>query len=85
MPANLLPPRIFAQEMEEAFSRVAAATSTGDIVLTMAVHGKEWIEQHKMGGVIGVAQGSAQSPFFVEINYVVGSTMFLFDVYIKNL
>lgn len=70
MPANLFYPETFAHEIEEALGE-AMKSSAGDASLNIEVHDKSWIEQQGMGGVLGVAKGSAQSPYFVEINYLV--------------
>lgn len=70
MPANLFPPELFAHEIGEAFSE-ALKSSAGDVSLTLAIHDKTWIEQQGMGGVLGVARGSARPPYFVEINFMV--------------
>ena len=76
MPANLFPPEVFAREIEaavhNAFSSEFSLASPAPSV-TVEVHDKTWLEQQNMGGVLGVAQGSRQPPFFVEINYVVSA------------
>ncbi|KAL5103068.1 Cytosol aminopeptidase [Taenia crassiceps] len=69
MPANLFPPEIFAHEIEEAFSETLKS-SAGDASLAVEIHDKTWIEQQGMGGVLGVARGSARPPYFVEINFM---------------
>ncbi|KAM7533473.1 hypothetical protein Aperf_G00000122990 [Anoplocephala perfoliata] len=69
MPANLFGPETFAHAIEEALGE-AMKSSAGDASLNIEVHDKSWIEQQGMGGVLGVAKGSAQSPYFVEVNYL---------------
>ncbi len=75
MPGNLFPPQTFAREIEESFSRIPS--TGGDTSLSVIVHDKEWIERQGMGGVLGVAQGSHQAPYFVEINYVVSDPFWI--------
>lgn len=61
MPANLLSPSSFAKLAEEklsAFSNVK-----------LQIHDFEWAKSKGMGGVIAVAQGSAQPLRFLEITY----------------
>lgn len=70
MPANLCPPEVFAHEIEEAFSETLKSLAS-DASLTLEIHDKTWIEQQGMGGVLGVAMGSARPPYFVEINFTV--------------
>ncbi|VDM31165.1 unnamed protein product [Hydatigera taeniaeformis] len=69
MPANLFPPEVFAHKIEESLSD-ALKSSAGKATLTLEVHDKAWIEQQSMGGVLGVAKGSARLPYFVEINFM---------------
>ena len=79
MPANLFPPETFANEIEHAVSEAVKASSGVDAnAITVKIHDKKWIEEQSMGGVLGVAKGSAQSPYFVEITYVVRCFIFAY-------
>ncbi|KAL5962195.1 Cytosol aminopeptidase [Taenia solium] len=74
MPANLCPPEVFAHEIEEAFSETLKSLSS-DASLTLEIHDKTWIVQQGMGGVLGVAMGSARPPYFVEINFTIAASL----------
>lgn len=60
MPANLMTPTIFAEEITKA----AAGTN-----VKVIVRDKEWAEKMKMGAFLSVSQGSEQPPKFLEIHY----------------
>lgn len=60
MPANLMTPTIFADEV----SKAVANTS-----IKLIVRDKDWIEKMKMGSFLSVNQGSDQPPKFLEIHY----------------
>ncbi|MBY0554300.1 leucyl aminopeptidase [bacterium] len=60
MPGNLMTPTILAEET------IAAAKGTG---LKVTAWDKKRIEKEKMGGLLGVAQGSAQEPRFIVMEY----------------
>jgi leucyl aminopeptidase len=59
-PANYLTPTDMAEHAE------AAASRTG---LVVEVHGPDWMREKGMGGVLGVAAGSAQEPRFIVLRY----------------
>ena len=59
-PGNLMTPSILAQEA------VAAAKGTG---IKATIWDKARIQKEKMGGLLGVAQGSAQDPRFIVLEY----------------
>ncbi|KAK3094914.1 hypothetical protein FSP39_007842 [Pinctada imbricata] len=61
MPSNLLTPTKFASIVSEKLSQFNNCKVT--------VHDKTWIESQKMGSFLSVAQGSAQPPVFLEIDY----------------
>ncbi|KAM3185039.1 hypothetical protein ACTXT7_007197 [Hymenolepis weldensis] len=69
MPANMFYPEIFAHAIEEAMGE-AIKSSAGDASVSVEVYDKKWIKQQGMGGILGVAKGSDQSPYFVEISYI---------------
>ena len=60
MPANLMTPTILAE------STMDAAKGTG---VKVTAWDKKRIEKEKMGGLLGVAQGSAQEPRFIVMEY----------------
>lgn len=60
MPGNLMTPTILANET------ILAAKGTG---LKVTAWDKKRIEKEKMGGLLGVAQGSAQEPRFIVMEY----------------
>lgn len=60
LPGNYLTPTILAEET------IAAAKGTG---LKVTAWDKKRIEKEKMGGLLGVAQGSAQEPRFIVMEY----------------
>ncbi len=60
MPGNLMTPTILADEA------MAAAKGSG---LKVTAWDKKRIEKEKMGGLLGVAQGSAQEPRFIVMEY----------------
>ncbi len=60
MPGNLMTPTILADET------VAAAKGTS---LKVTIWDKKRIEKEKMGGLLGVAAGSAQEPRFIIMEY----------------
>ncbi len=60
MPGNLMTPTILANEV------VAAAKGTS---LKVTVWDKKRIEKEKMGGLLGVAAGSAEEPRFIVMEY----------------
>lgn len=60
MPGNLMNPTILARETTQA------AKGTG---LKVTVWDKKRIEKEKMGGLLGVAQGSVQEPRFIIMEY----------------
>lgn len=60
MPGNLMTPTILAE------STMDAAKGTG---LKVTAWDKKRIEKEKMGGLLGVAQGSAQEPRFIVMEY----------------
>lgn len=60
MPGNLMTPTILAEDTMEA------ARGTG---LKVTAWDKKRIEKEKMGGLLGVAQGSAQEPRFIVMEY----------------
>jgi len=60
-PANLLTPEAFAQKVQGELSKFST--------ISTKIHDLEWIKQNKMGGVIGVSQGSKNEPKFLEIDY----------------
>lgn len=63
MPANLMTPTILGE------SAVAAAAGTG---LKVTVWDKKRIEKERMGGLLGVSQGSDQEPRFIIMEYYGG-------------
>eukprot|EP01119_Soliformovum_irregulare_P023915 TRINITY_DN8456_c0_g1_i1.p1 TRINITY_DN8456_c0_g1~~TRINITY_DN8456_c0_g1_i1.p1 ORF type:complete len:493 (+),score=73.77 TRINITY_DN8456_c0_g1_i1:32-1510(+) len=60
-PSNLMTPSIFAEKASQALS--------GASHVKVEVHDKDWIQSEKMGCLLGVSQGSAEPPRFVEIDY----------------
>jgi leucyl aminopeptidase len=60
LPGNLMNPTILADSV------VKAAAGTG---IKSEVWGKERIQKEKMGGLLGVAQGSDQEPRFIILRY----------------
>lgn len=60
MPGNLMTPTILAD------TTIKAAKGTG---LKVTAWDKKRIEKEKMGGLLGVAQGSAQEPRFIVMEY----------------
>ncbi len=60
LPGNLMTPTILADEA------IAAAKGTA---LKVTAWDKKRIEKEKMGGLLGVAQGSAQEPRFIVMEY----------------
>lgn len=58
-PANLMTPRIFAEEVTKRLSGRAEVVA----------HDKQWAESQKMGSFLSVTQGSNQPPVFLEITY----------------
>lgn len=60
MPGNLMTPTILAEEA------MNAARGTG---LKIQAWDRKRIEKEKMGGLLGVAQGSAQEPRFIVMEY----------------
>ncbi|XP_015786093.1 cytosol aminopeptidase isoform X2 [Tetranychus urticae] len=60
MPANLMTPTIFAEEVVKATEGTSVKVNVRD---------KAWIESMKMGSFLSVAQGSSQPPKFVELHY----------------
>ena len=72
MPPNLFPPEAFANAIQEAVNDATEASCKDvDSNVTVEIHDKNWLDEHNMGGILGVAKGSAQAPYLVEINYVV--------------
>jgi leucyl aminopeptidase len=69
-PANYLTPTDMAERAEEL------ASQTG---LTVEVHGPDWMRKKGMGGVLGVAAGSAQEPRFIVLRYNGGGKGITFD------
>ncbi|XP_076812223.1 cytosol aminopeptidase-like isoform X2 [Clavelina lepadiformis] len=63
-PANLMTPRIFAENVSETILNSNTAGS-----VSVKVHDKDWIEKQKMGAFLSVAKGSDEPPKFVEIHY----------------
>jgi len=59
-PSNYLTPAEMAARAE------AIAAETG---LECEVHGPDWLREKRMGGVLGVAQGSVQEPRFIVLRY----------------
>ncbi|XP_053206150.1 cytosol aminopeptidase-like [Panonychus citri] len=60
MPANLMTPTIFANEVTQA------ANGTG---INVIVRDEKWAQEMKMGSFLSVAQGSSQPPKFIEFHY----------------
>jgi len=60
LPGNQLPPRKLAEEAV----RVGAGTK-----LKVAVFDEKWLRERKMGGILGVAQGSAEPPRLIVIEH----------------
>lgn len=60
MPGNLMTPTILAESAMDAAKGTALKVSAWD---------KKRIEKEKMGGLLGVAQGSAQEPRFIVMQY----------------
>lgn len=60
MPGNLMTPTILADEA------IAAAKGTG---LKVTAWDKKRIEKERMGGLLGVARGSAEEPRFIVMEY----------------
>ncbi len=60
MPGNLMTPTILANEAIKAAQGTALKVSAWD---------KKRIEKEKMGGLLGVAQGSSQEPRFIVLEY----------------
>ncbi|CAK8688572.1 unnamed protein product [Clavelina lepadiformis] len=63
-PANLMTPRIFAENVSET---ILNSNTMGSV--SVKVQDKEWIEKQKMGAFLSVAKGSDEPPKFVEIHY----------------
>lgn len=61
MPANLMTPTIFSQNVQELFKDLPN--------VKVLVHDQQWAEGKKMGSFLSVAKGSAEPPKFVEIHY----------------
>jgi leucyl aminopeptidase len=51
----------------EGFAQAASLLGKGDLKVT--VHGKEWIEQQKMGLLLAVSRGSRHAPRFVIMEW----------------
>ncbi len=64
LPGNLMTPTILAEETIEAAKGTALKVTAWD---------KKRIEKEKMGGLLGVAQGSAQEPRFIVMEYFGGA------------
>jgi hypothetical protein len=60
MPANLMTPTVVGQEAKKELEPIG---------VTVNAHGQEWIENEKMGCLLGVAKGSGQPPVFLEMIY----------------
>ncbi|KAJ2175828.1 hypothetical protein GGF45_003777, partial [Coemansia sp. RSA 551] len=60
-PANFLTPIAFAERVQQELG--------GLDNVQVHVHGPEWAEQQRMGGLVMVAKGSSQPLRFVEIEY----------------
>ncbi|XP_074601186.1 cytosol aminopeptidase-like [Brevipalpus obovatus] len=60
MPANLMTPTIFTDEV----TKLAANTS-----VKVTVRDKEWMKQMKMGSFLSVTHGSDEPPKFLEMHY----------------
>ncbi|XP_074601189.1 cytosol aminopeptidase-like [Brevipalpus obovatus] len=60
MPANLMTPTIFTDEVTKF------AANTG---VKVTVRDKEWMEQMKMGSFLSVTHGSDEPPKFLEMHY----------------
>lgn len=60
MPGNLMTPTILAE---------SAMTAAKGLGLKVTAWDKKRIEKEKMGGLLGVAQGSAQEPRFIVMEY----------------
>ncbi|KAJ2483791.1 hypothetical protein IWW56_000168 [Coemansia sp. RSA 2131] len=65
-PANFLTPTAFAERVQQELG--------GLDNVQVHVHGPEWAEQQRMGGLVMVAKGSSQPLRFVEIEYRGAST-----------
>ncbi len=60
MPGNMATPRHLADTARKIGKRHG---------LRCKIHGKKDLERMKMGGILGVNQGSAQPPFLIELDY----------------
>jgi leucyl aminopeptidase len=59
-PPNVLTPEAFAEQ---------ARGMAGDVGLGCEIYGPDWMREHKMGALLGVAQGSALEPRLIVLRY----------------
>lgn len=60
MPANLMTPTIFAENIKEKCVPLGVGVDA---------HNREWAAQQGMGSYLSVARGSAEPPIFLELTY----------------
>lgn len=60
LPANLMTPTIFSQQVSEVLSSVG---------VKVIVHDKAWAEAKGMNSFLSVSRGSIEEPKFVEVHY----------------
>jgi leucyl aminopeptidase len=60
LPGNQLPPRRLAEE---------AVRMGGGVRLKVSVFDEKWLRERKMGGILGVAQGSAEPPRLIVLEH----------------
>ena len=60
MPANLMTPKIVADEAKKALEPLG---------VTVNAHEKKWIQAEDMGSFLSVSHGSKQDPIFLEMFY----------------
>ncbi|HEX6817549.1 MAG TPA: leucyl aminopeptidase [Ktedonobacterales bacterium] len=59
-PPNVLTPTAFAE---------AARRMAQEVGLECEIYGPDWMREHKMGALLGVAQGSAEEPRMIVLRY----------------
>lgn len=76
-PANLMTPSLFSKAITEAFGGISTKvlkdfpqqSNNAQGKVNVVVRDKQWIEEKKMGCLLGVSQGSTEPPKLVEVHY----------------
>ncbi|KCV67655.1 hypothetical protein H696_05946 [Fonticula alba] len=76
-PANYMTPTLFAAEAARLAAQVTEAargwiSDAEPMTLKVTAHDRAWAEEQKMGAFLSVTNGSAQSPVFLEVEYLLG-------------